>query len=57
MFTGLEIWEYRPEMRAFTYFRWRFNNWEISFYRQRNGVFQVIRIDRINYTINGVHTF
>ncbi len=40
MFTLLEICEYRMEMAAYSYFRWRLNSWEISLYREKAGSFQ-----------------
>ena len=33
MFTLLEIREYRYEMDAYTYFRWKLNRWGIDLYR------------------------
>ena len=40
MFIMLEICEYRPEWLAYSYFRWKDNRWEISFYREKMGLFQ-----------------
>ena len=40
MFTMLEISKYNVEIDAHSYFRWILNKWEISFYKQRNGLFQ-----------------
>ena len=53
MFTLLEICEPRWEMDAYTYFRWRFNNWGIEFSRHRDGLF-AFRIDLPFIHINNV---
>lgn len=42
MRTILYINELIPEFAAHAYFRWMLNRWEISFYRERSGLFQFV---------------
>ena len=37
----LEVCEYRSEIRAYSYFRWRLNRWEISFYKEHEFQFWI----------------
>lgn len=37
MFFLLEIWNYTPEMAAFTYFRCVVGRWKVWFYKQKSG--------------------